>query len=336
MGKLKIGIIGCGNISNVHGDSLKELCGEFDAEVVAFADILTDRLADMAKRFPGAVQYDSGMKLISAEKLDIVHICLPTYLHAEHAVAAMEHGMNVFMEKPVCLKRSEAKRLLEVQRKTGSKVMIGQVVRFFDEYIYLKELYDTKQYGELKYLVLQRMMGGARDSKSISWFREPDKSGTVILDVHIHDVDFMRSLLGEPIDINVVTDMGGSDNQPMHIAAVYRYNDMFAFIEGGWGNAKPYRFRMSYRANFEHATVVYDSWENPSVIVYHSNGEVTKPQMSGKGPYYEEIRYFMECVIDGKPVEKASLEDAVKSFELTMGELEMAYKQAGVVFPIVE
>jgi len=336
MKKLRIGIIGCGSISNVHGDSLKQLCGEFDAEVSAIADVLPDRLMNMAKRFPDAVQYDSGMKLIiTEEKLDIVHICLPTYLHAEHAVIAMEHGMNVFMEKPVCLKRSEAKRLLEVQKKTGSKVMIGQVVRFFDEYIYLKELCGTRQYGKLKYLVLERIMGGARGNENISWFREPDKSGTVILDVHIHDVDFMRSLVGEPLDVNVVTDMD-AENQPLHIAAVYRYNDMFVLIEGGWGNAKSYGFHTCYRANFENATVVYNNWENPSITIYQDNGEITKHQTSGKGPYYEEIRYFMECIINGGSIKKASLEDAVKSFELTMSELEMAYRQAGAAFPIID
>ena len=336
MDKLKIGIIGCGNISNAHGDSLKDLCGEYGIEVTAFADILPDRLNKMAERFPDARQYDSGMKLISEEKLDIVHICLPTYLHAEHAVAAMEHDMNVFMEKPACLKRSEAKRLLEVQKISGKKVMIGQVVRFFDEYIYLKELYDTQEYGKLKYLVLQRIMGGSRESTS--WFKEPDKSGSVILDVHIHDVDFMRSLLGEPLGVNIVSDMGSSEIQPMHIAAIYRYNDLFAFAEGGWANAKPYGFRMSYRANFELATIVYDSWENPSVTVYHNNGEIIKNKIprTGKNPYYEEIRYFTECVLWGKPVEKASLEDALKSYELAMTELEMAYCQANVRFPIVD
>jgi len=92
-----------------------------------------------------------GCGSISNEKLDIVHICLPTYLHAGHAAAAMERGMNVFMEKPVCLKRSEAKQLLEVQKQTGSKVMIGQVVRFFDEYIYLRELYETPVVAQQRY-----------------------------------------------------------------------------------------------------------------------------------------------------------------------------------------
>ena len=350
MSKLKIGIIGCGSISNVHSASLQALCGEFGAEVAAFADLLPERRAFMEERFPGARQYDHGMKLLDGEKLDIVHICLPTYLHAEYTVAALDRGVNVFVEKPVCLKRSEARQMLEAERRSGKKVMVGQVVRFFDEYKYLENLCRTNEYGKLKSLVLQRLSGGAdpRSQRPKSWFREPDKSGTVILDFHIHDVDFMRSLLGEPKGVSVSTDIGAGD-QPTHIAAVYQYDDVMAFAEGGWGNAAAYRFRMSYRANFEYATVVYDSWDDPPVTLYDCDGVKSNPEVPasnkyssaagdshipGVGPYYEEIRYFMERVTAGEPIAKASLADAVKTYELTMGELEMAYAQAGVEFPI--
>ena len=351
MKKLKIGIVGCGAISNVHSASLTAICNEFDAEVTAFADVLPERREFMEERFPNARQYDLGMKLITDEKLDIVHICLPTYLHAKHAIAAMAHGMNVFIEKPVCLKRPEAKGLLEAEQRSGKKAMVGQVVRFFDEYRYLKDLYVSQRYGKLKSVFFQRLLGWP-DTASwhMSWFGEPEKSGSVILDLHIHDVDFIRNLLGEPRAVNIVSDLAAGD-QPTHIAAIYHYDNVMVFAEGGWGNAASYSFRMSYRANFEQGTLVYDSWHEPTVTLYGCDGEITHPQVPGAkrfssvsgsayipgcGPYYEEIRYFVECVLADKPVEQASLKDAIKTYELTMTELEMAYAQAGVPFPIID
>ena len=353
MRKIKIGIIGCGSISNVHSASLMKLCDEFESEVVAFADIELHKRVFMSERFPTARQYDLGINLLMNEQLDIIHICLPTYLHAEHAILAMEKGMHVFIEKPVCLKRQEARQLLETEKKTGKKIMVGQVVRFFDEYRYLNDIYISELYGKLRSLVLQRLMGGVslKNLKSRSWFLQPDKSGSVVLDLHIHDVDFMRSILGEPKSVSIVTDMGIGDDQPTHVAAVYTYDNVLAFAEGGWGLANTYGFRMNYRANFENATIVYESWNKPTVTIYNSDGQITYPQIptlnryssvpgmeqiAGVGPYYEEIRYFLECVIEDKPIKQASLTDSIKSFELTMTELEMAYAQAGVKFPIKE
>jgi len=354
MAKIKIGILGCGNITNVHRASWNTICGEFDAEVAAFADLDAEKREKMAKVFPGAKQYEKAMELIDNEKLDIIDVCLPTYLHAEHAVAAMNRGMNVFMEKPVCLKRSEVKKLLDAEKKNGVKAMVGQCVRFFDEYRYLKSLYLSQEHGKLKTLFLQRISGGgspekSKNEKGISWFRMPEKSGTAILDFHIHDVDFMRSLLGEPKSVSVVSDCT-KDRQPTHIASVYQYDDVLAFIEGGWGHAVGYGFLMGYRANFEDATLIYSSREKPSVTLY-KNGETIHPEVPsanqyssadgtenipGVGPYYEEIRYFFKCVEEDKPVEEASLGDALKTYELTMTELEMAYKQAGAEFPIID
>ena len=74
----------------------------------------------------------------------------------------MKKGMNVLVEKPVCLTREEGELLLETQKETGVKVMVGQVVRAFDEYRYLKEVYDNKTLGKLKSIVMQRVSGNVR------------------------------------------------------------------------------------------------------------------------------------------------------------------------------
>ena len=141
---MKIGLIGCGGMGTTHNLSLKALSGKMDVEVTALADCRQEFLERAAKQWPQAKTYVTGKELLEKEELDAVHICLPSYLHAEHAIMAMEKGMHVFCEKPVCLTAEDGRRLLEVQKKTGVSVMVGQVVRSFDEYRYLKDVYENK------------------------------------------------------------------------------------------------------------------------------------------------------------------------------------------------
>lgn len=159
---MKVGVIGCGGMGTTHYLSLKVLSSQMDVEVIALADCREEFLQKAAAEFPEARTYTYGMELIEHENLDAVHICLPSYLHTEHAVAAMKRGMHVLVEKPVCLTREEGECLLQAQKETGVKVMVGQVVRAFDEYRYLKEVYDNQTLGKLKSIVMQRVSGNVR------------------------------------------------------------------------------------------------------------------------------------------------------------------------------
>jgi len=130
---MKVGLIGCGGMGTTHNLSLKALSTKMNVEVTALADCRPEFLEKAAIQWPNARQYKTGMELLETESLDSVHICLPSYLHTEHALAAMDKGMNVFIEKPVCLTEEEAEKLMDAQKRNGVQVMVGQVVRSFDE-----------------------------------------------------------------------------------------------------------------------------------------------------------------------------------------------------------
>lgn len=119
---MKIGVIGCGGMGTTHYLSLKALSAQMDAEVTALADCRQEFLERAAAHFPGVHTYKEGMELIESESLDVVHICLPSYLHAEYAIAAMKKGMHVFVEKPLCLTMEEGKALLEAKRNMALRL----------------------------------------------------------------------------------------------------------------------------------------------------------------------------------------------------------------------
>ena len=307
-----------------------------NASAVFKQEFREEFLQKAAAEFPEARTYTYGMELIERENLDAVHICLPSYLHTEHAVAAMKKGMNVLVEKPVCLTREEGELLLETQKETGVKVMVGQVVRAFDEYRYLKEVYDNKTLGKLKSIVMQRVSGNVRWGFE-GWFHDEKKSGSVVLDLHIHDLDFLRYMLGEPDDFEVraTTFDSGMINQ---VITTYEFGDVFATAEGVWDVSPIPKFQAGFRAYFEKGTVYFNQAGQPGLAVYKDDGTEIIPELhpeyegqtntginiTNLGPYYTEIKYFLECLQDGKEITLAPLQEGVKSVEQALEEWEAA------------
>ncbi len=334
---MRVGVIGCGGMGTTHYLSLKALSAQLDLQVVALADCRKEFLDKAAAYFPEARMYTYGEDLINGERLDIVHICLPSYLHADHAVAAMEKGMNVLIEKPVCLTTDDCERLLETEKRTGVKVMVGQVVRSFDEYRYLKEAYDSRRFGKLKSIVMQRISSDVKWGFE-DWFHDEARSGSVVLDLHIHDLDFLRYMLGEPdcFDVKATAFKSGMINQ---VITNYEFGDVFASVEGIWDECTGLPFEASFRACFEEGTIWFNGRRNPSLTVYKKDGTVEHPELNSEynvsdntaginisnlGPYYTEIKYFAECVKYGKPVEVAPLSEGVKSVEVALEEWKAA------------
>lgn len=328
---MKVGIVGCGGMGTSHYLSLKALSSEMDIEIVALADCRKEFLDKAAAHFPNARTYRYGMDLIEMEDLDSVHICLPSDLHVDHAVAAMERGIHVFIEKPVCLTLEEADRLLEAEKRTRVKVMAGQVVRFYDEYQYLKSAYESKRYGELKSIVMQRLSGKVKSGID-DWFNDEKRSGSVVLDLHIHDLDFLRYMLGEPdgFEVRATSFESGMINQ---IVTIYEFGNLFATAEGIWDVSSALDFDVSFRACFEKATIVYHKGESPALVVYKEDGMAEVPEY-GKKPYmssisdlgapYIEDKYFFQYLLGEKNGDIAPLSEGVKSVRLALREWEAA------------
>lgn len=336
---MRVGIIGCGGMGTTHYLSLKALSEQMDLEVTALADVRKEFLEKAAAHFPDAHTYDTGMELLEKEQLDVVHICLPSYLHTEHAVVAMEKGMHVFIEKPVCLTREDADLLLQKEKETGVKVMVGQVVRCFAEYEFLKKAYEAGTYGKLESIVMKRISGDVQWGHE-DWFHDENRSGSVVLDLHVHDLDFLRYMLGEPdsFDVKATAFDSGMVNQ---IVTTYEFGNVFACVEGSWNVCPKLPFRAAFRANFEDAVVWYDGSSNPSLTVYKKDGMIEVPELhkeydisdssaginiSNLGPYYSEIKYFAECILNNREIDIAPLAEGVNSVELAIREWDAAKK----------
>lgn len=329
---IKIGLIGTGFMGNMHAACYEALLGKYNFRITAVADVDLDKASETAKKF-GARVFASAEDLIQHADVNTIDICLPTYLHKEIAVLAMRKGYDVFIEKPICLTGEEAEELLQVQRETEAKVMVGHCIRFWSEYTELKRISDSGEYGRIVSGVFKRI-SPKPDWAWQGWLDDPKKSGTAALDLHIHDVDFVRYLLGVPkqIQSQTVKGIGGTP----HIFALYTYDKAVISIEGGWDYPKHFPFEMAFRVKFEQATVVFSSVTSPSFVIYQNDGkEITRTfdnemevtgggNISSLGGYVNELSYFLEHLESGAVIDNSSLADGCNSLLLTLREIEAA------------
>ena len=321
---LKVGLIGCGFMGTMHANCYKNVAG---VELTALADIRPEKAAALQKG-TNAVCYGDGAELIENAAVDIIDICLPTYLHARYALAAMEKAKYVFIEKPVTLTIAEGEALLQKQKETGCRVQIGQVIRFWDEYVELTKIVGSGAYGSVVNANFRRLSPLPTWGWQ-NWLLDPTLSGGAGQDLHIHDMDYVLSLFGEPLSCRTVKNVKGEKNS--YVATVLQYADFAVSVEGTWGLPTPYPFTATFRVVFEKATVeyaggkltVYDEAGAREIAIEKTRleGGAAGGNISDLGGYYNELVYFTDRAKAGLPVEKATLADGVASLAFVRKEI---------------
>lgn len=322
---LKVGLIGCGFMGSMHANCYKNIEG---VRLVALADLRSEKAKELAKGTDAAI-FSDGMDLIAEADVDIIDICLPTYLHAEYALAAMDKAKYVFVEKPVALTVEEGRRLIEKSKATGCQVQVGQVIRFWDEYVALKKIIAGGEYGKVINANFRRISPRPEWGWQ-NWLLDTKLSGGAGQDLHIHDVDYVLSLFGEPKNFYSVRNLAGEKNS--YVNTLMQYEDFVVSVEGTWDLPASHPFEATFRVVLGGAVV-----ENAggAFMLYTKEGatpiELEKRELAGDGyaggnisdlgGYYNELLYFCTRAAIGAPIEQATLADGVASLEFLLREL---------------
>ena len=300
---LKVGLVGVGGISGAHIPAWQSM---EDVELVALCDVRPEQMT----RYPELRRYTNMDDMLAKEQLDILDICLPTYLHADAAVKAMERGIHVLSEKPVSLKTEDVHRLYETAKRNNVCFMVAQVLRFWPEYVYLKEIYDNGRYGKLlsgRMARLGHMPGWSWDN----WMKDESRSGLVPFDLHIHDLDFMVYAFGKP---KQVSSFRARRSDQDVFTAVYQFDGFYVDSEATW-YAAPYPFHATYRFQFEKALIVLDGAltvyevDGKTFTVGADGGETGGIELPPTNAYANEIRYFADCVKAGRDADRVKEEE---------------------------
>ncbi len=321
-----VGVIGLGMMGLTHLDAYGK---RTDVKVVAVSDKLVDRLEGKTKAagnvegqakgtfdFASAKKYAEGMDLIHDPEVEVVDICLPTPMHLEFGLAALSAGKHVFVEKPLCRTAGDAEKLADAADKANGIAMVGMCMRFWPGWTWLKRAVASGTYGK----VLSAQFRRVCNHPGGGFYSNGQLCGGGILDLHIHDTDFVQHLFGMP---RSVYSAGYSKvtNEIDHVVTHYRYDEVpLVVAEGGWAMADGFGFSMHYAVNFEGATAVFD-FPAASPLMLYEPGKAPEALAMEEGMGYDhEIAYFLDCIRSGRSPETVTLRDAVKALRIVEAE----------------
>ena len=305
MNKVKIAMIGFGGIARAHYSGY-EMMKSTDAPLTlaAVCDVNPDQLTRQVKintstepvTLPADMPtYTDVDALIAGADFDVADICLPTYLHKEYTIKFLRAGKHVLCEKPMALSSADCEEMIAVAKECGKELMIGQCLRFDSAYLHLKDAVDSGKYGKLRALTMNRLSAlpiwGFEQ-----WFCDTARSGGCILDMHIHDVDMARFLLGEPKAVSTVAYDGKTRWQWENTRLFY--DGVTVCINGSWDETRGTQFVGDFRAVFEKATIMREP--NGTMLYVENEKPVALPEIAGD-MYAEEIEYFARTIVENRP-----------------------------------
>lgn len=254
MSKLKIGIVGCGNIANTkHLPNLAKFADR--AEVVAFCDVIEEKAVKTKEKWgaPDAKVFKDYRDLIELD-LDAVHVCTPNRSHSEITVAALKAGKNVLCEKPMAINAEEAKAMVDAAKETGKLLTVGYQNRFRTDTLALKQMAVDGDLGEIYMAKAHALRRRGIPTWGV-FTNKFEQGGGPLIDIGTHALDITLwvmdnykpvSVLGSTYNKLGTTLDGAAQGTPMHwdpkkyevedsaFALVKFENGATVFLEAAW------------------------------------------------------------------------------------------------------
>lgn len=329
---IRVGIVGLGFMGKMHFRCYKALDG---VTVAAICDIDEKKFTgggEAAGNISGAEEpldltgielYTDFDKMLAEAKLDAVSITLPTYMHRDFTVKALEAGLNVLCEKPMALEIKACEDILTAAEKSGRILQTGHCIRFWPEYAKVKEIIDSGQYGKVKAATFQRLSLTPTWSWN-NWLMDGTKSGGALMDLHVHDSDYIQYVFGMPKTVSSHGIKGPSDDFD-HIVTTYIYDDEKVITaEAGWIMMPSFGFEMSFNIILEKATIVFDCTKEPAFKVCPAEGETFTPDVEAGDGYSLEIAHFAKAVSGQKVPQILTPAQSLDSVKLALAEKQSA------------
>jgi predicted dehydrogenase len=263
--------------------------------------------------------YESADALFADPNVDLVSICTPTPSHVPLAAAALKAGKHVVVEKPVGLHVEPIAELARLARESKRLCMPAMCMRFWPQWAWLKEQIDAGTYGPLLGLSLTRM--SAVPHWAPAFFLDGSKSGGALIDLHLHDADYLYYLFGGPAE---VTSSGfpGPSSRIDRIMTLYRYPSAGAprlvTAESSWEHTG-FGFRMRYVATFRDGTADFDI-SRADALLMCKDGQATPVQVPALTGYDLELRAALRAVATGDHAGLPTLEDAAAVTRVLLAE----------------
>lgn len=263
--------------------------------------------------------YSKFDELLADPGIDLIDLCVPTPQHLPLCLAALKAGKHVICEKPLARTVPQCREIVDAAAMARGFFMPAMVMRFWPEWAWLKDMIDSKVYGNVLAARFRRVTSPPGWSRA-GYFKGDD-SGGALLDLHIHDSDFIQFCFGRPKAVcsTGLTRYSGATD---HVITSYQVNDgAVVTAEGGWLMTDGFGFKMEYTVNFEKATADYDSSRGAEALKLYEEGQ--KPRVitcPGDDGYVNELRHMIESIQKGTPPRIVTAADGLSAVEICEAE----------------
>ena len=334
-----VGIVGIGFMGMIHHLAAQ---GASNAKVVALCSRDPKKLAgdwtsihgNFGPRgtmmdLSGLGRYAEFEDLLADDRVQLVDLCVPSGRHAEMAIAALEAGKHVLVEKPIALSTDDADRMVAAAEAAGKLLMVAHVLPYFPEFAFAREAIASGRYGALKAAHLKRVIARPDWSGGVA---DLQANGGPAIDLHIHDTHYIGLVCGPP---RAVQSRGVSEGGAvLHLSTQYLFDDpnlavsslSGALCQDGRSFAHGFEFFLEEATlAFEFAVLAEQPHLALPLSVIRSGGRIERPELPEGDPiaaFTAELSAAAASVESGTPAPELSGELARRALVLCHAEVE--------------
>ena len=326
---INVAVVGLGFMGVTHIKAYRQIDS---AKLVAVCDAVRPPINGVIAGVTGNVSASDAIKLedqvkvyrdlgelLANPEVELVDLCVPTPLHHPQAIASLKAGKHVICEKPLARTSALAREIVAAAAAAKGFLMPAMCLRFWPEWAWIKRAIEENSYGKALAARFRRV------SEAPGWSRDTyfkgDDSGGALLDLHIHDTDFIQFCFGRPRSVfsSGLSRFSGAYD---HVVTIYQVAcGASVYAEGTWLMSSGHGFNMACTVNFEKATVDYDLARGAEALRLFEDGQPPRTiKCEGPDGYVRELRHMIEAIQTGKAPSVVTPQDGVSAVEICEAE----------------
>jgi UDP-N-acetyl-2-amino-2-deoxyglucuronate dehydrogenase len=304
--KIRFGILGCGRIAQRHA-----LHAANTGKLIAVCDVVPEKALELAAIYEAAAFNDvKGFMAENVGKIDVISICTPNGLHAEHSIMALNMGYHVLCEKPMAISVSDCRRMIDAATNTENKLFIIKQNRYNPPVAAVKKILAEGQLGRIYSIQLNCFWNRNNDYYANSWKGTREWDGGTLFTQFSHFVDLLYWFFGDVEDVHAM-------------GANYHHNEVIEFEDTGVVLLK---FKNGAIGSINYTVNAFAKNMEGSLTLFAENGTIKIG-----GQYLNELEYQSMSIPEITNLPKGNTPNNYGSYQGSMSNHDKVYQNVSDV-----
>lgn len=312
---MRIAVVGAGDMGAVHARAYYNIQ---DVDIAYICARNVEKVAPLAQEL-GVVPTTDFNSILQDKTIDAIDICVPSEVHHEFVIPALEAGKHVFCETPLALNMEHAEAMLKASKENNRLLLVGLLTRSIASYRYIKRAVDKGDLGDIQAIYAYRLGSylryNSRDNK--------EHYGDPTTELMTFDFDFINWLMGTRNTLSARA-VFTPEGKPGHIFATLQYDNAVAEIEASGIMPQTFPYSVGFRIfgkkeMLELTTIFHTDGPPKSVLMaYPHSGKPYIVDHDDHDPYQVECQCFIDCILDNADPALLSAERAIEALRLSV------------------